>query len=61
LEAVLKSLLATPEICPKLILCLEAMFSEILSYRSLVKPCGRIKGHPLCPELKDFPLREVPI
>lgn len=40
---------------------LEGMFSEPPSYRSLVKPLGRIKHNTLCPEFKNLLLGEVSI
>lgn len=53
-EAIIKSLLAIPGMCPKLLLYREVMFSELLPYRGLVKPLGRIRHCLLCPDLKGL-------
>lgn len=58
LEKILKSLLATTEICLELIYYLKVIFYEPPSYRSLIK-LGRIKHNPPYPEFEDLLLGEV--
>lgn len=50
-EAIIKSLLAIPGMCLKLRLYREV---NVLLTRGLVKPLGRIRHCPLCPELKGL-------